>query len=1006
MIRWFEAGGLLESVQIQCDIDLMENPPRQPQPGNAVNPYIAGKALNQDRGFVGREDVFTAVEEVLRTPDQNSIVLFGQRRIGKTSILRQLMRRLPTTSYLPIYFDLQHRARKTLGQVFHELASTIAEAAGLRSPTHDSSDEEGRSFRAEILPALYRTLGPRRPVLLFDEFDVLDTTAEQNLSGNVASHAFFPALRQLMEAEPHLGFVFVIGRKAEDLSIDVKATFKDSRYKRVSVLDEHTARTLITTAERQGTLRFTPGAIDLIINLTSGHPYFTQLMCQILWDRAHTLPIVAPLVDERMVENAVSGTLEAGENVFEWIWDGLPAAERVIFAAIAGSVEERSYVTKDDLLEILQRHGLRILTGELNLAPDTLVKWEMLRKTDVRYSFFVELLRRWVAERKPLSKVKDELDRVDFHADALYRAAEGYLRQPNRDLESAQDRLRDALRINPNHMKARLRLGEVLREQGKLDEALRELEELYRRTPDQAHYPLIQVLLTQGEELERAGQTQEALGLYERVLTLSPGERMARERFATIWSAIGATAQKEGNLEQALHAYEKAGAHEQIASLQAEQRRQRLELRAAEALDSEKREDWVKACEILNELKYEDPENERWAKELERVVSKKEFARSYGIARAALEQQEWEQAIDSLRELVFVQPEYKDAAQMLALAVRRGFKPAELASAAAPKSRAGEEKRDNQTLSCSFCGKSKVNVKHLIAGPGVSICDDCIGLCNDLIAETIDREESRGTKGSGSHPKQPQGSQRVTSRGTGGSNLQALEIAAAAQYENHPPRNWSEADAPWRAQLPKVNLRAGLGILGATTATASSASLLSSELPPRPKQSNSEAEAREQIISERSASRPRSRIGHVLARTFVTLILCGAVSASGAIFLVPRTIPGSAPYGVAQALVGLSGLLLAGAYIGLGAIPNPKSESLDIFENDAGEWYSGLIGFYLIMTVPVAAVTCVLSSGLSLISFYAAGIGYVLPIAILNLVAGLLCMVSWGEVRTLLWGSA
>jgi len=52
------------------------------------------------------------------------------------------------------------------------------------------------------------------------------------------------------------------------------------------------------------------------------------------------------------------------------------------------------------------------------------------------------------------------------------------------------------------------------------------------------------------------------------------------------------------------------------------------------------------------------------------------------------------------------------------------------------------DKRDTQGLCCSFCGKSQKEVKKLIAGPTVYICDECIGLCNDIIAEEVDREES------------------------------------------------------------------------------------------------------------------------------------------------------------------------------------------------------------------------------------------------------------------------
>ncbi len=49
-------------------------------------------------------------------------------------------------------------------------------------------------------------------------------------------------------------------------------------------------------------------------------------------------------------------------------------------------------------------------------------------------------------------------------------------------------------------------------------------------------------------------------------------------------------------------------------------------------------------------------------------------------------------------------------------------------------------------LQCSFCGKSQREVKKLIAGPTVYICDECVGLCNDIIAEEVEREDERRDK--------------------------------------------------------------------------------------------------------------------------------------------------------------------------------------------------------------------------------------------------------------------
>jgi len=53
-----------------------------------------------------------------------------------------------------------------------------------------------------------------------------------------------------------------------------------------------------------------------------------------------------------------------------------------------------------------------------------------------------------------------------------------------------------------------------------------------------------------------------------------------------------------------------------------------------------------------------------------------------------------------------------------------------------------KKRDDNANLSCSFCGKSQKEVKKLIAGPTVYICDECIELCNDIIAEEYGQEES------------------------------------------------------------------------------------------------------------------------------------------------------------------------------------------------------------------------------------------------------------------------
>ena len=73
------------------------------------NPYIAGAPVLEDEMFFGREQL---LERILQTIHNNSILLYGERRIGKTSLQHHLKRRLqqledPDYVFYPVYIDLQ-----------------------------------------------------------------------------------------------------------------------------------------------------------------------------------------------------------------------------------------------------------------------------------------------------------------------------------------------------------------------------------------------------------------------------------------------------------------------------------------------------------------------------------------------------------------------------------------------------------------------------------------------------------------------------------------------------------------------------------------------------------------------------------------------------------------------------------------------------------------------------------------------------------------------------------
>ena len=53
-----------------------------------------------------------------------------------------------------------------------------------------------------------------------------------------------------------------------------------------------------------------------------------------------------------------------------------------------------------------------------------------------------------------------------------------------------------------------------------------------------------------------------------------------------------------------------------------------------------------------------------------------------------------------------------------------------------------EEKKD-QNLHCSFCGKSQNEVKKLVAGRGVYICDECIDVCINIVSDELHHDQNQ-----------------------------------------------------------------------------------------------------------------------------------------------------------------------------------------------------------------------------------------------------------------------
>jgi tetratricopeptide (TPR) repeat protein len=220
------------------------------------------------------------------------------------------------------------------------------------------------------------------------------------------------------------------------------------------------------------------------------------------------------------------------------------------------------------------------------------------------------------------------------------------------------------LRVNPNHLKARLLVAQVLLEQNRLEEAIADLEEAYRYGEEQARYALVHGLLTRAEMLEQAADDDAALAIYERVLVVSPREAVAQEHRTQILRRRAQAALKAGDLPLAQQSYEQAGDLAEAKQVAKRTAAKALEQAAAKAQSHEKREEWDQAIAIYQQLMSDDPAEPRWHDAIARVKAELRLSQWYLHSKSATQQGDWPRAIALLADIERVKPRYKDTAQL------------------------------------------------------------------------------------------------------------------------------------------------------------------------------------------------------------------------------------------------------------------------------------------------------------------------------------------------------
>ena len=380
---------------------------------NPYAPFAEGGPVDNAEMFVGRTELLTRVESsLLSGSGSKSIVMFGQKRAGKSSLIEHLKRRLGRTRRaLPVSFSLQDIASElTVPAFLHRILQGISEALeDLRFDDRDVPDFsppgidmleshpalQFHDSMSSLARALRRHSSGLRLVLLIDEF----TDIFKEIRRAHVPRSFMKAWKAIIEKK-YFASVLV----GQDIMPAFKAEFPNefgvTEDVRVTYLDDAAAETLIQ--KPIGEERFAGNAVGKILDLTAGSPYYTMMFCSRLVDymnvtrsvivtAADILTVEQEMLrgDRRLTRDKFDNLLCAGDGEVD---SGVnPDETYEVCAAIAMGSEGEAWCSR----ELIKGFG----SAELDMLLSDLETRDVVERKGTAYRLRVGLFRDWLAQR-------------------------------------------------------------------------------------------------------------------------------------------------------------------------------------------------------------------------------------------------------------------------------------------------------------------------------------------------------------------------------------------------------------------------------------------------------------------------------------------------------------------------------------------------------------------------------------------------------------------------------
>ncbi len=386
-------------------IQLMSQPDYQFEP--LVNPYRSGSLIKElQRGntemFFGRKDTIEELRAILIHDDEGLVIIYGQRRAGKSCLMKYIEKAREFEPDLHIVFvDMQGISSEQ--RFYTKILKPLANMTD--TPQEFNTNVSSFEEFTESLEELTGAITPRI-LIIIDEFENI-TSQHFTYTSLPDADEFIKRMRHLLQYTPDVKFALAGADKLKKMVEDHRnPLFKAGQTFRIAFLSPQDARDLITQPLADK-ITYTEQAIAAIQEASYNQPYYIQCLCQkIVWLLNKKKSYTVTLTE---VKEAIEDIEKTEKGMFEYVWDTTCKESHLVLAVLAEEMQHRTWIPDDRIEKVIQESDVQVNEELIDESLQELLERDFaVDNGNLEYMIPVGLLSTWIKRYKPLKRVRRE----------------------------------------------------------------------------------------------------------------------------------------------------------------------------------------------------------------------------------------------------------------------------------------------------------------------------------------------------------------------------------------------------------------------------------------------------------------------------------------------------------------------------------------------------------------------------------------------------------------------